>query len=70
MAIYLSLGLHKGRPSYRRSLRGSALKSEHPELQNIKVLYFFSILWVIFALLDPDPDPATQLMRIRIQQLN
>jgi hypothetical protein len=25
------------------------------------ILYFFLFLWVIFALLDPDPDPATQL---------
>jgi hypothetical protein len=34
----------------------SALKREHPSIQN------FSFLWVIFALLDPDPDPdpATQ----------
>jgi hypothetical protein len=24
------------------------------------ILYFFLFLWVIFALLDPDPDPATQ----------
>jgi hypothetical protein len=48
---YLSLGLHKGCPSYRRSL-----KREHPALQNIKFLNFFLFLWVIFALLDPDPD--------------
>ncbi len=33
---YLSLGLHKGCPSYRRSL-----KREHPALQNIKFLNFF-----------------------------
>jgi hypothetical protein len=25
------------------------------------ILYFFLFLWVIFALLDPDPDPATQI---------
>jgi hypothetical protein len=25
------------------------------------VRYFFLFLWVIFALLDPDPDPATQI---------
>jgi hypothetical protein len=35
----------------------SALKREHPALQNMK----FPLLWVIFALLDPipntDPDP-------------
>jgi hypothetical protein len=33
----------------------SALKREHPALQNVKILYFFLFLWVIFALLDPDP---------------
>ncbi len=43
----------------------SALKREHPALQNMKILYFFQFFWVIFALLDPDPetqiypDPAT-----------
>ena len=34
----------------------SALKKEHPALQNMKFLKFFLLLWVIFALLDPDPD--------------
>jgi hypothetical protein len=38
-----------------------ALKREHPEIQNMKFLYFFLLLWVIFALLDPNPDPATQM---------
>ncbi len=27
----------------------------------MKILYFFLYLWVIFALLNPDPDPATQI---------
>jgi hypothetical protein len=27
----------------------------------MKILDFFLFLWVIFALLDPDPDPATQI---------
>ncbi len=27
----------------------------------MKILNFFLFLWVIFALLDPDPDPATQI---------
>jgi hypothetical protein len=35
----------------------SALKRENPALQKMKILYFF--LWIIFALLDP--DPATQI---------
>ncbi len=34
----------------------SALKREHPVLKNIKILDFFLFLWVIFALLDPDPQ--------------
>jgi hypothetical protein len=33
----------------------SALQREHPALQNMKVLNFF-LVWVIFALLDPDPN--------------
>ncbi len=49
IAIYLSLGLHKGRPIYRRSLQPP--KREPPSLQNMKFLF----LWVIFALLDPNP---------------
>jgi hypothetical protein len=27
----------------------------------MKILYFFLYLWVIFDLLDPDPDPPTQI---------
>ncbi len=27
----------------------------------MKILDFFLLLWVIFALLDPDPDLATQI---------
>jgi hypothetical protein len=33
----------------------SALEKEHPALGNIKILNFFVYLWVVFALLDPDP---------------
>jgi hypothetical protein len=51
IAIYLSLGLQKGCTSYRRSL--------YPSKENIQ--HFKTYLWVIFALLDPDPDPATQI---------
>jgi hypothetical protein len=38
-----------------------ALKREHPVLQKIKFINLFLCLWVIFALLDPDPgtDPET-----------
>jgi hypothetical protein len=34
----------------------SALKREHPVLKNMKIQKFFLFLWVIFALLDPDPQ--------------
>jgi hypothetical protein len=36
----------------------STSKQQHPALQNNKYIYFFYFLWVIFVLLDPDPDPA------------
>ncbi len=56
-AIYLSLGLPKGRPSYRRSLQPS--KENIQQFKTWKFLYFFLFLWVIF---DPlDPDPSTQI---------
>jgi hypothetical protein len=32
-------------------------KKEHPALQNMKFLNVFLFWWVIFALLDSDPDP-------------
>ncbi len=34
----------------------SALKRDHPPLKKIKFVNFFLCLWVIFALLDPDPQ--------------
>jgi hypothetical protein len=37
----------------------SAFKREHPVLKNMKILDFFLFLWIIFALLDP--DPATKI---------
>jgi hypothetical protein len=46
------------RPSERTSKlqkKPSALKRKHPALQNMKFLNSFLLLWVIFALLDPDP---------------
>jgi hypothetical protein len=47
IAVYLSLGLHKRRPSYRRSLQ--------PPKENIQhFIYCFLFYWVIFTLLDPD----------------
>jgi hypothetical protein len=44
--IYLSLGLHKERPSYRRSFQLSK--------ENIQHIFFTFVGY--FALLDPDPD--------------
>jgi hypothetical protein len=47
----------------------SALKRYHPTLQNMNFYKFFLLLWVIFAILDP--DPLTRLnpdpIRIRIR---
>jgi hypothetical protein len=37
-----------------------ALKREHAALEDMKFSYSFLFLWVIFALLDSDPDPADQ----------
>jgi hypothetical protein len=53
---------------------GVNLQREHPALQKMKFINCCLILWVIFALLDPvpDPDPGTPLnpdpiqIRIRI----
>jgi len=68
-AIYLSLGLHKVCPSYRRSLQLSKEAIQH--FKTWTLTNFFLLLWVIFALLDPDPDPQSRLnpdpIRIRIR---
>ena len=53
-SINLSLGLHKGRPSYRRSLQ---LSEETSSTSKHEFLNFFLLLWVIFDLLDPHQDP-------------
>jgi hypothetical protein len=69
IGIYLSLGLHKGRPSFRRSLQPSKENIQHFKTWNL--LTFFIFLWVIFSLLNPDPNPLTWLpdpdIRIRIR---
>ncbi len=44
----------------------SALKREHPALQKMKCINFFLFLWVIFALLDTDPEAHG----IRIQSVS
>ncbi len=53
-AFYLSLGLHKVCPSYRRSLPLSKEAIQHFKTRTFTS--FCLLLWVIFALLDPDPD--------------
>ncbi len=57
-AIYLSLGLHKVCPSYRRRLQFSK-----EAIQNFKTWIFTNyclLLLVIFALLEPDPYPDSE----------
>jgi hypothetical protein len=59
VAIFWSLGLHKGHPSYRRRLQ--------PSKENIQLIktwsfpHFFHCLKVLFAFLDRDPVPADQI---------
>jgi hypothetical protein len=57
IAIYLTLALHKGQPSYRGNLQPS---KENIQLQNMTFRIFFLFSWAIFALLDPDVDPANK----------
>ena len=69
IAIYLFLGLHKGRPSYRRSLQPS--KENIQYLKTWKFWTFFNFCgsflpsWIRIRIrnlnADPDPDPATQI---------
>jgi hypothetical protein len=48
----------KDAQAIRENLQPS--KENLPALQNMKIIYFFLILWVTFAILDP--DPATQII--------
>ncbi len=63
-AIQFSLGLHKGRPSYRRSLERSIESIQHFKTWNF---FIFLFLWVIFALLNSDPADKNQFKFIRIR---
>ncbi len=47
LSVYLFLGLHKD----------AQATEEHSALENMKFLNFFLFSLVIFALLDPEPDP-------------
>jgi hypothetical protein len=51
-AFYLSLGLHKVPPSYKEAFSSQKRPSNTSKHELRKNLF----LWVIFALLDPDPD--------------
>ncbi len=55
IAIYLSLRLHKGRPSYRTNLQTSTRNIQH--FKTWKFITFF--LLSHFALLDPDSDSGS-----------
>ncbi len=66
IAIYLSLGIPKGLPSYMRSLQPSKENIQHFKTWKI---FTFLFLWVIFVLnqlklmrihVDPDADPDPQ----------
>ncbi len=65
--IYLSLGLHKGRPSYRRSLQLSKENIQHFKTCNFWIFFYFcgSFLpsWIRIQIRIPntDPDPLTWL---------
>ncbi len=60
--IYLSPGLHKWCPSYRRSLQLSKENIKPFKTWNFSI---FLLLWVIFALLDPDPIRIRNYARIQ-----
>jgi hypothetical protein len=42
----------------------AAHKKNHPTLQNLNFKIFLLLLWVIFALLDPDPDSGSGFNRV------
>ncbi len=67
IATFLSLGLNKGCPSYSRSRQPSKENIQHFKTCNLN---FFLFLWVIFALLDPDPLTWLNPDPIRIRSRN
>ncbi len=56
--IFFYLFLNKKRQLLLSKLKEEppVLKREHRALQKMQFVHFFLCLWVIFALLDPDPD--------------
>jgi hypothetical protein len=59
IAIYLSIGLHKGRPSYRRSLQSSKENIQHFKTWNI--LWVILPSWINIRIWISNPDPLTWL---------
>ncbi len=76
-AIYLSLGLYKEIPRYRRSLQLSKEAIQHFRTWTFQKNFYFcgsflpSWIWIRIWILNTDPDPMTQLnpdpIRIRIR---
>ncbi len=65
ITIYLSLGRHKGRPSYRRSLQPSNVNIQH-----FKTWNFFTFFSYLGSLVFLDPDPVDlKSMRILIRSI-
>jgi hypothetical protein len=66
LLFFLSLGLHKGRPSYRRSLQPSKENIQYLKpwkFWTFKFYFCVSFLpsWIRIRNLNADPDPTTQI---------
>ncbi len=67
MAFYLSLGLHKGRPSYRRNHQPSKENIQHFKRWKFCPFFYFlgsflpSWIRILIRNLYADPDPAAQI---------
>jgi hypothetical protein len=64
--IYLSLGLYKGRPSYRRTLQPSKENIQPFQVPDMKFLHFFLSFrpsLIRIRIPNADPDPAYQNQR-------
>ena len=63
IAIYLSIGLHKGRPSYGRSLKPSKENIQHVKTWNFLTFLYFCGSFLPSRVRTPNLDPT----RIRIR---
>ncbi len=68
IAIYLFLGLYKGRPSYKRGLQSSKKNIQHFKRWNLWTIFYFSgsflPSWIRIRIggnANSDPDPETPL---------